>query len=365
MYSTGSGTYSDLMAAILVHAIADGWTTTGGNWPISKGNIRGVAWTTTTRAVTDYTSGGGFPLTERIIRLAVGTSGADATSKAGADATSVQICGMNYTITDWHIFSDSGVGKPNYIHVFCRFSNGYDAEVYNHFSFGELDKGGMTYGSVAYAASHARRPYIALPSSSGTSTSQAQDYNCGQNANWSGHFSGSSKGYRQQNYNRQETVGVNNVVFIIHPTSSPVPASGGWVQPDTLGTYYDLLDVTSASYGVVNNLTNATLMNGLACGIVGVPPLIAAQPYSGGVSLAAIPFILMSGTLVTSPAMMLGVFPGVRVCSMQSFSPLDEVTYSTDTWKLAPLLKKTPFSDMQVGTIVSSGEFGYAYKKVA
>lgn len=363
-YSTGAGTYTDLMAAILAHAVADGWTTTGGTWPISKGNIRGVNWSTTTRAVTDYTSGVAVALTERIIRLAVGTSPSDATTKAGADATSAIVCCMNFAIADWHIFSDSGAGKPNYIHVVCRFSNGFDAEVYNHFSFGELDKGGMTYGSVAYAASHARRAYVALPASSSTEGSQSYDYNCGQNNNWSAHFSGGSKGLRAQNYNRQETVVVNNLVFIISPTNTPVPTSGGWVQSDTVGTYSDLLDCVCPSYALEGNAPTA-LTDGVEVGMCAIPGLIGAQPYSGGVSFAPLPFILMSGSGASSPAMFLGVFPGVRLCSMQSFLGRDEVTYGSEVWKLMPLLKKTSFAQMQVGTIVSSGEMGYAYKKVA
>lgn len=362
-YSTGAGTYTDLMAAILAHAVADGWTTTGGTWPISKGNIRGVAWQTLTRAVTNYTSGAGVAITERLIRLAIGISGADATTKAGADATSVLICGMQYAISDWHIFSNPGVGKPDYIHVVTRFSNGYDAEVFNHFSFGEIDKGGMSFTGVAYAASHARRPYIALVSSTGTSGAQSYDYNCGQAPNWCGHFSGGMKGLRTQNYNRQGT-SINNLVFIINPGIVPVPGSGGWVQPDVLGTFDDLVDTVCPSYNVLS-ITASVLLNGNSPGISAVPGLIAAQPYSGGVTLGALPFIHMSGSGITSPAMFLGMFPGVRLCSMNSFSPRDEITYSTDTWKLMPLLKKTDIAGLQVGNIVSSGEMGYAYKKVA
>lgn len=360
-YSTGAGSYIDLMAAVLAHAVADGWTTTGGTWPISKGNIRGVDWATTTRAVTDYTSGIGVALTERIIRLAVGTSGTNATANAAADATSTLICNMQNAISDWHIFSDSGAGKPNYIHVVTRFSNGFDPEVYNHFSFGELDKGGMTYGAVVYAASHARRGYIALPSAASTQLSQSYDYNCGINNNWSAHFSGGMKGGRAQNYDRQGS-NPNNVVFIISPTNSPVPTSV-WLQPDIVGTFQDMVDTLCPCYNPKNAAQDVTDSDGW--GMSSVLSLVNSQPYSGGVSLGAIPFILMSGSGVTSPAMFLGVFPGVRVCSMQSFLGRDEITYGTDVWKLMPLLKKTPFAQMQVGTIVSSGELGYAYKKVA
>lgn len=361
-YSTGSGTYSDLMAAVLAHAIADGWTTSGGNWPISKGNVRGVDWQTTTRSVTDYTSGSGVALTERIIRLAIGTSLADATSKAGALSTSVLIPCMNFAITDWHIFSDPGAGKPDYIHVVTRYSNGFNAEVFNHFSFGELDKGGMTYGSLTYVASHARRGYLAFFPSASTQGTNSYDYNCANGANWPMHFGGSSKGTRG-GINRQ-TTSEHNIQILINPTSSPVPASGGWLQPNILGGTDELLDALTITqfplYDLIDVLTEGNGL-GMSC----APGSLLTQPYTGGVSFQSLPAILLSGsTSNVSPAMFLGVFPGVRLCSMQSYNPRDEITYASDTWKLMPLLRKTPVSQSLISTIVSSAEVGYAYKKV-
>ena len=361
-YSTGSGTHTDLMAAVLAHAIADGWTTSGGNWPISKGNVRGVDWQTTTRSVTDYTSGSGVALTERIIRLAIGTSLADAISKAGALSTSVLIPCMNFAITDWHIFSDPGAGKPDYIHVVARYSNGINAEVFNHFSFGELDKGGMTYGSLAYAASHARRGYIAQIPEYYTQGSYSYDFNCANQPNWPMHFGGSSKGNRGGS-NRQ-TSSEQNIQILINPTSSPVPATGGWLQPNILGSTDELLDALAASHINPVDLVDVLTENS-GLGMSSAPGSLIAQPYTGGVSFQSLPAILLSGsTANASPAMFLGVFPGVRLCSMQSYNPRDEITYASDTWKLMPLLRKTPVAQALISTIVSSSEVGYAYKKV-
>lgn len=362
-YSTGSGTYTDLMAAVLAHAIADGWTTSGGNWPISKGNVRGVDWQTTTRSVTDYTSGSGVALTERIIRLAIGTSLADATSKAASLTTSVLIACMNFAITDWHIFSDPGAGKPDYIHVVTRYSNGINSEVFNHFSFGELDKGGMTYGSLSYVASHSRRGYIALIPTGSTQRANSYDYNCANLPNWSMHFGGSSKGNRG-GINKQ-TSSEPNIRILINPTSSPVPVTGGWLQPNILGDASELLDALTItqSSGLIDLADVLTEGNGL--GLSCQPGSLLTQPYTGGVSFQSIPAILMSGsTLNTSPAMFLGVFPGVRLCTMQSYNPRDEITYASDTWKLMPLLRKTPVAQALLNGIVSSAEVGYAYKKV-
>lgn len=359
-YSTGSGDYNALMAAVLAHAVTDGWTTSGGTWPISKGSIRGVDWQTTTRAVTDYSSGVGIALTERIIRLAVGTSLANATANAGAATTSVLIPCVNFAILDWHIFSDPGVGKPDYIHVVARYSNGVYTDIFNHFSFGELDKGGMTYGSMSYVASHARRGYAALPSGS-TSAQFSYDWNCAHSPNWSMHFGGTSRGNRGGT-NRQST-NEQSLLVLINPTSTPVPATGGWLQPDVLGSGFDFLDVLCpADYGLTTTL-NLLTINGVI-GMVAAPACLVSQPYSGGVNLQSIPAILLSGTGSTAPVMFLGVFPGVRVCSMQSYNPLDEILYASDTWKLAPLLRKTVAAQALQPYIVSSEEVGYAYKKV-
>lgn len=361
-YSTGSGTHTDLMAAVLAHAIADGWTTTGGNWPISKGNVRGVDWQTTTRAATDFSTGSGVAFTERIIRLAIGTSMANATANAAALTTSVLIPCMNFSILDWHIFSDPGVGKPDYIHVVTRYSNGFFADIFNHFSFGEIDKTGMTYGGAAYVASHSRRGYPALAASTDTATWRSYDWNCANSPNWNMHFSGSSRGLRTTSQNRQ-TTNENNLLIIINPTSSPVPATGGWVQPDVLGGFAEFLDVLCPAPSGIATYSNL-LTSGVSIGMCCQPACLPAQPYTGGVSLQSIPAILLSGTGTTSPAMFIGVFPGVRLCTMETYNPREEITYASETWKLMPLLRKTPYAQQGQSLIVSSAEVGYAYKKV-
>lgn len=361
-YSTGSGDYNALMAAVLAHAVTDGWTTSGGNWPISKGNVRGVAWSSRTVSVTDYLSGGSIPFTERIIDLAIGTSLANATANAAIPANCVQIRNMNWSSTEWFIFSDPA--NYNYIHVVTRFSNGYDADCFNHFSFGELDKGGMTYTGIAYAASHGRRAYMALIASSSTNTSQSYDWNCGLNSNWRGHFSGRAN--TVSSWDRQPSAGINNLVFIVDPTVSPLPGAGGWQAADTVGDQTQVLDTTAPDDGGLTDVNGARLDTGsYSFGMNFVNGAANVQPYSGGVTMGALPFILLNGTDQSAQGMFLGIFPGVRICTLDTYAAKDEVTYGSDTWKLMPLLKKTDWSLMQQNRIISSGNTGYAYKKVA
>lgn len=357
-YSTGSGTYLDLMAAVLAHAVADGWTTSGGTWPISKGKVRGVDWQTTTRSSNDYSSGTLVPFTERIIRLALGTSPANATANAANLTTSVLVTCMNFAIVDWHIFSDPGVGKPDYIHVVSRYANGAFTDIFNHFSFGELDKGGMTHGGASFVASHSRRGYPALAASSSTATWQSYDWNCADSPNWSMHFSGTGARGGQ---NRQSSTVEQNMIVILDPTPSATPATGGWLQPDVLSAGSQIFDVLTRSDGGVTTYVNL-LTSGYSLGLVSQPAVLQAQPYTGGVTMQSIPLILIS---TTNNVMFLGVIPGVRICGMQSYNPRDEITYAADTWKLMPMLRKTGPELVGSSLIVSSGEVGYAYKKVA
>jgi hypothetical protein len=360
-FSTGSGDYLALMAAVLAHAIADGWTTTGGNWPISKGNVRGVNWSTRTISATDYLSGNAVNFTERLIDLSIGSSGANATSNASAQATSVQIRNLQVPIQEWFIFSDPDAG--DYIHVVMRQTNGYTNDCWAHFSFGELDKGGMGYTSIAYAASSCRRPYVALPAGSNTNTNQSYDWNCGINGNWSSYMSG-RLGF-QDAYDRQTSSGLNSLVFMIHPTVSPVVGGGGWIQPDQIGTQQNLYDSTSPSASPQNSiatiLTNSSSMSFSFNTVIGH---CQAQPYSGAISLSGIPFILLNGSSPTAQGMFLGMFPGIRICSLDTYNPKDEVTLASDTWFLAPILRKTTNAECLQSTVVASGNLGYAYKKV-
>ena len=134
-YSTGSGDYNALMAAVLVHALADGWIETGGlatGWPISKGQVRGIDWATYTAVENDMTLGGaGGSKTQRYMRIGMGTTGALATTDAAT--STVIVPNMAYTFTNWWIFSDTTL--CDYIHVVVKFNNGPMADCYGHFSF--------------------------------------------------------------------------------------------------------------------------------------------------------------------------------------------------------------------------------------
>lgn len=361
-YSTGSGDYIALMNAVLAFAIADGWTTTGGNWPISKGVVRGVDWSTFTQAEPDFTALGGANRTARYIRLAVGTSRPDATTNAASSVTSALVPNMERTFTSWHIFSDPGVGKPDYIHVVVQFSNGLDPSCWCHFSFGEIDRNGMTHTGCAYAASNPMRAYVGGNDSSFIG-SQSRDWNGGFNGRNLGIFTGTVGLTSSPRY--YNNVG-QSLVVIIDGTVSPIPASG-WPLVNTVLNRDNFLNMTSFSAEWTNNkgrdvISGSALSKGFRYATMA--SCARAQPYSGALSTAPFHLVIMNGVSNAARAIFLGTFPGVRNTSVEDYGEGDEVTFASDTFKLFPYLVKKDWSTLETN-VVTSAHMGLAYKRVA
>jgi len=352
-YSTGAGDYNALMAAVLAHAVTDGWTTSGGNWPISKGNIRGVDWSTFTVVEADRTLLGGATKTARYLRIAVGTSLANATSNAASDATSAQVANLEYSLTSWHIFSDPTL--CDYIHVVANFSNGINGDCYLHFSFGELDKHGMSHTAITYATSSPKRAYSVDASASNT----CGDWNGGIYGRTLSAYTGKAAFSYPTYYN-----GRNNLVWIADPTVAPQPATG-WPGIDVANdsTYvHNALQHFSSSW---SNITPALRLTGNAePGWSCWNQFTTPQPYSGAVSMGPLPFWLLQSLSTSAQIMYLGAFPNVRTCSLESYAPQAIVTYGAEEWVLFPMLRSTTWAQMQVLDVVSSGRTGYAFKKV-
>lgn len=356
-YSTGSGDYIALMNAVLTHAIADGWTTTGGNWPISKGVVRGVNWSSYTVNDPDFTALGGANRAMRILRIAIGTSPANATANAAANATSAQAFNFERTFSNWWIFSDPGVGKPDYIHVVAQFSNGVNADCFTHFSFGEIDKHGMTHTGVAYATGSPKRGYQAS-NSTGFTGNTSSDWN-------SGMYSRVRTGYTgniNQFFSPTNPFSVNQLVIIVDPTVSPLPS--GWPLADTIITgdlIWNILcnDSGSESSIAPSGRTGSNRMHWSTW-----PQFATPMPFSGAVSLGPLPIWLNRLFSSASQVMYLGTIPGARACGMLNYVAANEVSFGADTWMIFPMLRQTAWAQMQVFNIVSSGQSGYAFKKV-
>lgn len=359
-FSTGSGDYNALMAAVLAHAVADGWVEAGGigtGWPISKGNVRGVDWQTFTEGATDYTGGAGVPKTTRWIRLCVGSSPANATANAALGAgNGAYWPNMEYTLDEWNIFSDPSIG--DHINVVYKFSNGVDANVYGHFSFGELNKHGMTYGSLAYASAHPCRGFAADVNGD---ENFARDWQGGNYPAFYRHFTG------RIGFSYTNLLTYNNFCYMTGPVNPPFSALPVWPQPDILYDEGRLLDIYGFhSSSTEMHLISESFIDGLNVKFAAGVLVKTSQPYSGGVSLAPLPVLIGNTTANSSTLRFINVgsAPNIRLCAMENVIDGQEITYAGDTWVVYPLLCRKANSTLGQQYQVTSGLFGFAYKKV-
>lgn len=358
-YSTGAGDYNALLDAVLTHAVADGWTESAGvgtGWPIisPSGRVRGVGYSSFTLVEDDHTFGGdGVSKTRRYVRLGLGVSGAEASANA-ALPQSPKVPNMGFTFTGWHIFSDISLNE--HIHVVVEFNNGATPQVFTHFSFGEIDKSGMTYNSIAYATTSDKRAYAVGDDGASPGQETAQSGGDWNTLTLSGLMFGGTIGRPHTGF------GEGSTAFITHSTSAPHPsAAAGWPAHDTM--------ITRGQY-LLSKISNFGLRRGAS--LTSSDEATFADPVwarglnsqTGFVPLAPIPFILMNGELRTSRARWCGVFPNVRFCSVEGISPGDEFTFGTDVWKCFPMLRPTPWSLIGQRYQITSGYAGYAYKKV-
>ena len=358
-YSTGSGLYTDLMAAVLSHAIADGWTEAGGvgtGWPIvsPSGRIRGVDWDSTTSTESDFTLGGdGLPKTQRDGYLSVGSTPAEATSNAATLSTGsgVRLRNFAYTIANWWIFSDISAGE--YIHVVYNFSNGAASDVYSHFSFGEVDKGGLTYGSIAYATSPDKRGY-AESTTGGTSSPKSNKGSDWNTLNRSGNMWAGDWGEVDE--------GWSSVAYMVNGTTAPVPNGvGGWPAWDSIIAQGERLwSGTARGSDTVFPSLDARRDGHFASSAW----WLGLNAQTGVLPLMPIPFILINGMGTSARNRWMGVYPDARFCTMNGVNPEDEITFGSDTWKVFPVLRKTNWGELNIRYRVTSGFAGYAYKKV-
>lgn len=353
-YSTGSGTYLDMMAAVFAHAIADGWTEANGvgtGWPISKGNVGAVAWDTITAAVTNYTQDSTVPKTERHIRFGIGDTGAEATANI---SNNVRAANAEYNIAAWHIFSDVTAG--NYIHVAYTFNTEHYTNVYSHFSFGEIDR--STIGGTGFIA------YITALYARGYAIGPLQHSNASTYSNW--HYPASMGAMFSGTVGTLQTADSHHFTWKHGPTGIVVPEGAGWPAPGAYHQSGSGLWKNNHQGNLQQLIPNFAANQYRSDGTLNYQFHFAKpHPYSGSISLASMPIMPINGTGTGNRTIWSGVAPDVRLCSMEDYAPGDEVTFAGDTWIIFPWLRKTSISDLGLARTVTSGTLGYAYKKVA
>lgn len=356
-YSTGSGDHTALWAAILAHALGDGWTEAGGlgtGFPISSSaGTTHFDYTTFTSVQANVTIGaGGGSETHRYYRLGLGSSAANATTNAGTTATVVP--NMHWTFSEWHIFSEPAVS--DYIHVVVGFSNGPNADCWQIFSFGELDKQGLTYGGISYATAINAR---AFASNTNSGNSSGEEWHMGPYTEWgfTGHV-GEAAGRASR----------ANISFMTQSTTAPHPNSaGGWPAWDTVIENGDSLWAKCDGYNTVDSTASYFDWDDITSywlPINGDTWKFTAPTETAQITLMPMFFLMINSTGTAGALRYMGAFPNIRKCSVKDVNPGDEITYSGDTWKIFPYLRKTNPDQIQVSSVVSSGYAGYAFKKV-
>jgi hypothetical protein len=352
-FATGSGDYVAFMNAILSFAVADGWVEDGGvgtGWPISSpgGRVRGVDWTTTTQNENDVTVGGaGGVIQSRYIRLAIGSSPADATANAVANLGS-HFLNAHYTFSSWWLFSDPASGA-DYVHAVVKFSNGANPDVYSHMSFGEIQRFGMTHGGIAYAMCHNARGW-ARNANSGNLSEAHNSYNRGHKL-FSGQYGETDDSFSDLTHMCQAPLAAN-------------PAAGYSAADADRHNGEGVLDTTGLGTDSDNILGYDGQLGGGYKFTTGVHNSIM-PPFSGAISLMNCPFILINSTATGARGTYCGDFPNVRMCGLgNTFLGEEEITYAGETWQIFPWLRNTANGILNDSAVVTSGRLGVAYKKV-
>lgn len=373
-YSTGGsgGTMVDLMDAIRAFALGQGWTidkwdSTNRLLFMTKGLATVTFWGDTTRTVTEYSgangSGTSAARSDHRIYMAMGTSNTAALttyySHPGSPVTSAYdsdapyICGMNGPFVGWFLFADATVS--DHIHVVVQIS----AEVFMHFSFGSIDKKGMTHSGVAYITATPNTYWRNVSNYTNGSISSFNDpYYQHVPFCW---------GY--DNVTLSPAI-YNNSPPIILKNSNAWPAS--WLGPiayssgasplfGTLLNTYDTTQNYRPENWPVANSASGSLLN---CVIAAEP-----APYSNVVPLFPIPVFRnhydSSAASTSRRICYVGDFPNVRLCNMTNLTPGQEITVDTDTWKVFPVLRQAPWTDRLTNPVCMTGQLAIAYKKVA
>ena len=351
-YTTGSGAYTDLMDDVLTHAVTDGWTEVGGvgtGYPLRSpsSGVTYFDWGTYTAAETDFTVGAtGGAITARYMRLGLGTSGALATSNA--ITTTTKVPNMNFDLDAYYIFSDPTVADS--ISVVYKVTNRAGQEVYGNFSFGQVAKNGLTYGAISFATGDDRRAY-APNVFSGT---QSTDHNAF--LQWRPGYCG--------NVGMGSFSTEANLSFITHATSAPHPSSTtGWPAHDTVhedGTYLWCKGADMSE----NQFGGGELLVGGFKAINHLAWTATAPSQTGTITLMPFPFLMINSTGTGGALRYMGTFPIARKANMNNVLPAEEVSFSSDTWKVFPIGRNTPWTDTGQAGVVSSGRAGIAFKKV-
>lgn len=364
-YATGTGAnQQDFLDALRSFAAAQGWTiskwdTTNKLLYLEKG-VCHVALEWVNSNITVYTGNTGNTVSEGRIRgtlcktLGAGTDFSAFTGNVSVSgmrnyAPLVYMTNVQGPYVGWFLFSDAG---GNYIHAIIQTS----ADMYAFLFFGNADKGTLTHSGAAYLVSDGGRIWFrnatltsAPPSSSGL------DYNdSGKMAAFFGdmgarftaaYFHVYSEDALPSGFTNQQAIPSFRANSAYCRTQSR-----GLNMRNTQTGQQTKPDVYLKNSGSAGNLLDNVIV-------------MSAPGHSQFVPMMGVPLGVTNET--TTLCCMVGMIPDLRFINLTGMTPQQEIALGTDTWKVFPCLRQTNWSDSKTVDAASSGQFGFALKKVA
>jgi hypothetical protein len=351
-YSTGSAAdLTALLDAVRAFAVAQGWTVdkwvSGSRLLFLRRGITFVTMEGASRTFNSWETGSSVSTTEQVLRMAIGTGITTSLNTyfghpgslvtTATDTDRIEINDLTGSFPSYHLFADNALS--GHIHVVVQCST----DRWQHFSFGEVDKGGFTHAGVAYAVG-TNRYYVRENSQTDPTNPNVYHNDIGRcqypfvgndgTNNWPVNINQRliyAPDALPNNIN-WPTVDVENN-GLIHtnglnrPTDWPRPSSSADPRPLN---------------GIVRN---------------------SASQWNGNVMLWAIPCIRQSSAV--SQMVYVGDYPNVRGLNMEGLIPGQEISLSTDVWKVFPIGRQTAWaSKAELGFQFSTGQYALAYKKV-
>lgn len=359
-YSTGSGsTIADLLSAVKSFAEGQGWTTdaytAGVLWSAHKGicyvnfGVRnGVPYQYGTNIGT-IVNDLGVPISTsmNIFSAALSSSYSSGVltywgqpgspSSINQSPYDVLVTNLTGPFVEWFMFSGGG-GDPDYVHVVVQTGG----DTYKHFSFGMADKKGMTHAGCAYLVGDASIFWKNAGLYTGPGP-QAYPF-VGGNYNESSAFGGPRS----------------------HYAPDALPATPSWVSP-FFGHFRPQNTsnlTTTGSLRTLSPVNQPSLAYGAKdCALLDPVLTSAASPWSGVSPMWSMP-IIADSALSGVARCYLGDYPNVRILDMTTLTHQEELSLSGDTWKLFPALRQENWSTSVYNVGPSTGQLGFAYKKI-
>lgn len=349
-YATGSASScSDLLNQFQTFAVGQGWTIdkfvlgTGSN-PLLFMH-KGICFATMQGLTTnqnDWTTGSAVSFVEGQLNITINSSINTALNTwnghPGGQISGAQQCinDMLGPFTNYWFFTDPTVS--DYIHVVLQTSG----VRYQHFSIGHIDKGGFTHGGVAYST--------------------------GINRYWWKYLGGASP-WTASTYNRNNP-SIQQFPYVTSGSPSFSPFTSiqlTYYAPDALpndGNWSLFSNGHVSGIDPHNQPSDWTgsFQQSLPCSAVIASPIL---DWSGQLPMLSIPLIAFSLTSGFRSCY-LGDIPNIRMVNLTGLTAGQEISISSDIWKVFPVGQQNPWgSQTQVGDIFTTGQYGFAFKKVA